>query len=298
MLDVTIVHPHGTPTFWDLLSGRLDAVLVRVQQRDIPAEVLGGDPVGDKALPPAPHGLDRGACGSRRTSRSAVCSAVGADGGRVAPVQPHRPTPPARNSIACAAPPTCCRRPSPRRVLRRPARRGRGRLQRAGWLMLSKAAVARAPSCWIAPGDVAAAIAHLRATWRCAAQGALPQMLERRATLIAQGAAYRRALHAPGDAHARGARVMPRPGAWRWRIWCRSMPAWPGAFHRTWRRRRCAPRWRRRGAAPAGRGDPHTPATPGRAQPGLPAAPARFAVPAPGCRMRAAARARRAGRRR
>jgi len=49
MLDVTIVYPHGTPTFWELLSGRLDAVLVRVQQRDIPAEVLGGDPVGDKA---------------------------------------------------------------------------------------------------------------------------------------------------------------------------------------------------------------------------------------------------------
>ena len=49
MLDVTIVYPHGTPTFWELLSGRLDAVLVRVQPRDIPAEVLGGDPVGDKA---------------------------------------------------------------------------------------------------------------------------------------------------------------------------------------------------------------------------------------------------------
>ena len=49
MLDVTIVYPHGTPTFWELLSGRLDAVLVRVQQRDIPADLLGGDPVGDKA---------------------------------------------------------------------------------------------------------------------------------------------------------------------------------------------------------------------------------------------------------
>ena len=49
MLDVTIVYPQGTPSFWELLSGRLDAVLVRVQPRDIPAEVLGGDPVGDKA---------------------------------------------------------------------------------------------------------------------------------------------------------------------------------------------------------------------------------------------------------
>ena len=49
LLDVTIVYPHGAPTFWHLLCGRIDAVAVRVQQRDIPAEVLGGDPVGDKA---------------------------------------------------------------------------------------------------------------------------------------------------------------------------------------------------------------------------------------------------------
>ena len=49
MLDITIVYPHGAPTFWDLLSGRVDAVIVRVQHRDIPGEVLGGDPVGDKA---------------------------------------------------------------------------------------------------------------------------------------------------------------------------------------------------------------------------------------------------------
>jgi 1-acyl-sn-glycerol-3-phosphate acyltransferase len=49
LLDVTIVYPHGTPTFWDLLSGRLAAVTVRVQQRPIPPEVLGNDPMGDKA---------------------------------------------------------------------------------------------------------------------------------------------------------------------------------------------------------------------------------------------------------
>jgi len=49
LLDVTIVYPHGTPEFGDLLCGRLDAVIVRVRQRKIPAEVLGGDPVHDKA---------------------------------------------------------------------------------------------------------------------------------------------------------------------------------------------------------------------------------------------------------
>jgi 1-acyl-sn-glycerol-3-phosphate acyltransferase len=49
LLDVTIVYPQGTPSFWQLLCGQIDAVTVRVQQRDIPAEVLGSDPVRDKA---------------------------------------------------------------------------------------------------------------------------------------------------------------------------------------------------------------------------------------------------------
>jgi 1-acyl-sn-glycerol-3-phosphate acyltransferase len=40
LLDVTIVYPHGAPRFWDLMCGRLDAVIVRVQQRDIPPELL------------------------------------------------------------------------------------------------------------------------------------------------------------------------------------------------------------------------------------------------------------------
>ena len=49
LLDVTIVYPHGAPQFWDLLCGRIDAVTVRVQRREIPPEVLGGDPIGDRA---------------------------------------------------------------------------------------------------------------------------------------------------------------------------------------------------------------------------------------------------------
>jgi 1-acyl-sn-glycerol-3-phosphate acyltransferase len=49
LLDVTIVYPHGTPRFWDLLRGRIDAVTVRVQRREIPSELLGSDPVADKA---------------------------------------------------------------------------------------------------------------------------------------------------------------------------------------------------------------------------------------------------------
>ena len=49
LLDVTIVYPHGAPRFRDLLCGRIDAVIVRVQQREIPSDVLGSDPMGDKA---------------------------------------------------------------------------------------------------------------------------------------------------------------------------------------------------------------------------------------------------------
>ncbi len=49
LLDVTIVYPHGTPSFTDLICGRIDAVIVRVQQRPIPPEVLGSDPIADKA---------------------------------------------------------------------------------------------------------------------------------------------------------------------------------------------------------------------------------------------------------
>jgi len=48
LLDVTIVYPDGPPTFWDIMSGRLRAVTVRVQPREIPAELLDGDYLADK----------------------------------------------------------------------------------------------------------------------------------------------------------------------------------------------------------------------------------------------------------
>lgn len=49
LLDVTLHYPGGVPTFWQLMTGRVDAVLVRVMRRPIPADLLGGDPVGDTA---------------------------------------------------------------------------------------------------------------------------------------------------------------------------------------------------------------------------------------------------------
>ncbi|MDP9972055.1 1-acyl-sn-glycerol-3-phosphate acyltransferase [Variovorax paradoxus] len=49
MLDVTIVYPEGTPSFWALLSGDVRAVAVDVRQRAIPPHLLGTSPSGDKA---------------------------------------------------------------------------------------------------------------------------------------------------------------------------------------------------------------------------------------------------------
>ena len=47
LLDVTIVYPEGVPTFWDLLSGRVRQVVVRVRELEIPRDLLGGDYEGD-----------------------------------------------------------------------------------------------------------------------------------------------------------------------------------------------------------------------------------------------------------
>lgn len=44
MLDVTIVYPHGVPTFGDLLSGRVKDVIVKVHRREIPSDLRTVDP--------------------------------------------------------------------------------------------------------------------------------------------------------------------------------------------------------------------------------------------------------------
>lgn len=49
VLDVTIAYPGGRPSMVDLIAGRVPAVHVLVQQRPIPAELLGGDYQGDRA---------------------------------------------------------------------------------------------------------------------------------------------------------------------------------------------------------------------------------------------------------
>lgn len=50
ILDVSIAYPGGPPSLLDLLADRIPEVRVRVRQRAIPAEVLGGDYQGDAAF--------------------------------------------------------------------------------------------------------------------------------------------------------------------------------------------------------------------------------------------------------
>jgi 1-acyl-sn-glycerol-3-phosphate acyltransferase len=47
LIDVTIVYPEGVPDFWDFLAGRLDRVIVSVTEKGIPADLIGGDYLGD-----------------------------------------------------------------------------------------------------------------------------------------------------------------------------------------------------------------------------------------------------------
>ena len=48
VLDVTIVYPQGVPSFWDLLSGKVKEIVVRVRELEIPRDLRrgsDGDPV-------------------------------------------------------------------------------------------------------------------------------------------------------------------------------------------------------------------------------------------------------------
>lgn len=46
-LDVTIVYPKGIPTFWDLLCGKLEQVVVQVRELPIPAALAKGNYASD-----------------------------------------------------------------------------------------------------------------------------------------------------------------------------------------------------------------------------------------------------------
>ncbi|MBH9551455.1 acyltransferase [Inhella gelatinilytica] len=50
LLDVTLVYPDGAPTFWDLLCGRSGRVVMLVQERAIPLDLVQGDYTDDPAF--------------------------------------------------------------------------------------------------------------------------------------------------------------------------------------------------------------------------------------------------------
>ncbi|MBV8466791.1 MAG: acyltransferase [Burkholderiales bacterium] len=47
LVDVTIFYPEGTPSLWDLLTGRVKQVVVQVRELPIPREFTVGDYAGD-----------------------------------------------------------------------------------------------------------------------------------------------------------------------------------------------------------------------------------------------------------
>lgn len=49
LLDVTIVYPQGVPSFWGFLCGRMQRVIVQVQHRELPGELLTLDYANDSA---------------------------------------------------------------------------------------------------------------------------------------------------------------------------------------------------------------------------------------------------------
>ena len=50
LLDVTIVYPGGSPTFWDLISGGVPRIVARVREVEIPREWFTGDYLDDAAF--------------------------------------------------------------------------------------------------------------------------------------------------------------------------------------------------------------------------------------------------------
>ena len=50
ILDVTIVYPDGTPTFWHFLQGKMHRVVVRARLLPIPRNLMSADYTGDPAV--------------------------------------------------------------------------------------------------------------------------------------------------------------------------------------------------------------------------------------------------------
>ena len=60
LLDVTIAYPRGVPSLWDLLTGRIDEVIVRVRELPVPPELVGSGASRDRAFRGALQGWIHG----------------------------------------------------------------------------------------------------------------------------------------------------------------------------------------------------------------------------------------------
>lgn len=49
VLDITIVYPEGRKTFWDFLCGRVHQIVVKLTEREVPADLLQGNYTEDEA---------------------------------------------------------------------------------------------------------------------------------------------------------------------------------------------------------------------------------------------------------
>lgn len=77
-LDVTIVYPDGTPTFWDLISGRIRRIAVHVDQVPVDASWIGRDYDSDPTFRASLQGLV-GELWARKDARIAQMLPAGAE---------------------------------------------------------------------------------------------------------------------------------------------------------------------------------------------------------------------------
>ena len=56
LIDVTIVYPHGRPSFWQFMCGRVPEIVMRVHRRPIPPAFCHGDYSADAAFRAQIHG--------------------------------------------------------------------------------------------------------------------------------------------------------------------------------------------------------------------------------------------------
>lgn len=56
LIDVTIVYPHGRPTFWQFMCGRVPEIVMRAHRRPIPPAFCHGDYSADAAFRAQIHG--------------------------------------------------------------------------------------------------------------------------------------------------------------------------------------------------------------------------------------------------